>query len=606
MPTPEVHFEEPSEARRAAKRQALISLILTLEAAEKNRGKTQFEAWAYHYLKNLFTASPGRFHRSLYGDFEDLLWSRPIGGLRRSAAAFACPRGHGKSTSAVLGLPLWCALEWRSIPHFDRAPYIVIVSDTVEQARQRVMDLRDELEGNTRILSEYGYQGPGAADTEATPFDVVDGRSGKRRRGRRRRKQRANSRKWTQTTLELANGTIIRAMGFGSKVRGLLRRGRRPSLIIADDMENDQAVETADRRSKLRNWFTRALIPTGKPSELLTVVVGTVLHADSLLSRLIGGDHFGGWLKRRYAAQYTEDGLPSASGKLILWPEHWTAAELAQRRGEIGSLAYSQEYLNLPVDDETAVFRLEWLTTALASGRGLSFLRSPTPRIPYDLLISTWSTEELVERVGDSSAYQVQVTAWDLSIVDDEKKARERDSDFTVGITVGLTVDEKLEIRRIYRARGQSPAAMRQAVINGWQVTGCDYLVIENNAAQRWRELELRELGLPVVGFTTDRRKHSVWEGVPGLALMFEVGRIVMGWSDERERDRLEVLKAELHGLGREAHDDCVMSLWMAVTLIARWMRKRDAQRRRKLGPPPPGYVSRLFPMREPDRRSAA
>jgi len=586
-------------AMTPAERQALIESSLVLERLEREASRTRLEAWTRRFLPDLFFASPGTFHRQLYADAEALLWGQPVAGETRTAAAIACPRGHGKSTAMVIGLPLWVSLEWGSMPEFNgtrvgerrRPPYVVIVSDTLDQARSRVMDIRDELESNQELIAAYGDQTPEGGRARGVGDEVGDGAT---------RRPKGRGRKWTETHLELANGVIIRAMGFGSKVRGLVRRGRRPSLILADDMENDQAVSTEKRRGDLRRWFTKALIPCGKAGELLTIVVGTILHADSLLARLLSPDHFGGWLKRRYAAQYdTATGLASPDGTIILWPEYWTAAQLAQRRREIGTLAYSQEYLNQPIDDESAIFRWEWLIAGMNRGRGRPFLYQAPPRVPFSVAISTWDPVELAG-LADVNAYQVVVTAWDLGIVEDAAEARERDSDYTVGITVGLTPDDRFHVARLYRRRGLTPAELRAKVLAEQMTTGADYVVIERNAAQRIHEIELRAVpGLPIVGHTTTSAKGSVWEGVPGMALMWELGRIDLAHATERERSKVDTLVQELHGLGLEAHDDTVMALWMALTTIRRWIRRRNAERVKLIGPPPPGYYSDPFPQRE-------
>lgn len=587
----------PAQAMSAEERRALVDSCLVLEAMERHASRTRMEAWTRRYLPDLFFAAPGSFHRQLYADAEALIWGRKLEGETWTAAAIACPRGHGKSTAMVIGLPLWVALEWEGMPEFNgtregqrkRAPYIVVVSDTIDQARSRVMDIRDELESNEALVAAYGDQTP-EADRGQDP-GLGEGA---------RRRMRGRARKWTETHLELANGVIIRAMGFGSKVRGLVRRGRRPSLILADDMENDQAVETDGRRARLRRWFTKALIPTGKGGELLILVVGTILHADSLLARLLSKDHFDGWLKRRYAAQYDEGtGLPSPDGTRILWPEYWTAVQLAERRRMIGTLAYSQEYLNQPIDDESAVFRWEWLVEGMNRGRGRPFLYRPPPRLPFSVSVSTWDPVELQE-LAASGAFQVLITAWDLGIVEDEKQARELDSDYTVGVTVGLTAGDRFEVCRIYRRRGMTPAELRAKVLAEQQITGADYVVIERNAAQRIHELELRAVpGLPVVGHTTTSAKRSVWEGVPGMALMWELGRIDLCHANEAERRKVDTLVQELHGLGLEAHDDTVMALWMAITTIRRWIRRRNHERVKLIGKPPPGYYADPFPQRE-------
>lgn len=560
-------------AALAVARDDEVAAALEAELIERRTAPSQMGVWLYRYLPAQFFALPGAFHRGIYRDCEDLLWQRPIDGEDRDSVAFAYPRGHGKTTTLTLGLILWICHEWRRMPHFrGKPPFILIVSDTADQARDRALDIRDELEANEALQADYGCLAPSRADQRAAPG------------------ARGAKAKWTETDFTLTNGVRIVAKGAGSKVRGMLRRGRRPTLIVCDDLENDEAVGTKERRAKLERWLTKALIPTGIEGEVLTLVVGTILHADSLLSRLLSPDHYDGWLKRRFAALST-DGLPDPEGVDALWPEYWTRVRLLRRRRKIGSVAFAQEYLNQAIDDLSALFRRAWLDAAMERGRGRGFLYAPPPRIPFDQALSTWDGLEL-SQLAPADAYQLVVTAWDLGLVEDEKDAQRKDSDYAVGLTLCLDAFDRMSVRRVYRKRGMTPAALQARVVAEQSVVGADYVVVENNAAQRIHEIELRGVpGLPVVGHTTDKRKHSVYEGVPGMALQFELGRIDLCWANPREREKLDVLRDELHGLGLEAHDDCVMALWMAVVTTKRWIRVRDARRRRMIGAPPPGYL---------------
>ena len=158
------------------------------------------------------------------------------------------------------------------------------------------------------------------------------------------------------------------AKGAEQKLRGIIWKGKRPNLIIGDDLENDEMVMNDERRLKFREWFNKTLIPVGSKYCIIRIV-GTILHLDSLLERMMpelgnpnsveeGLKQYSiapkTWLSYRYKA-HNED------YSQILWPEQFDE----QRLREIRTLyveqgfpeGYSQEYLNYPVDEATAYFR---------------------------------------------------------------------------------------------------------------------------------------------------------------------------------------------------------------------------------------------------------
>ena len=162
----------------------------------------------------------------------------------------------------------------------------------------------------------------------------------------------------------------IIAKGAEQKLRGLIWNGSRPDIIFCDDMENDELVLNKERREKMRRWFNSALVPCLSSHGIIRVV-GTILHMDSLLERLmpkpwdkLSTQHPlkltsrklqpGGWFSVKYRA-HNDDFTH------ILWPDRWPKEKLKQTRD--GFIAqgmadvYSQEYLNYPIDETTAYFK---------------------------------------------------------------------------------------------------------------------------------------------------------------------------------------------------------------------------------------------------------
>ena len=228
--------------------------------------------------------------------------------------AIAAPRNHAKSTSVTLSYLLAALL-------FRDKKYAIIVSDTEGQAIQFLSDIKIELSENEDIIALFGNM----TFNKESATDII---------------------------IEMEDGYQFRIIVKGSeqKVRGLKWRNRRPDLIIGDDLENDEIVMNKERRKKFRDWLFKALIPCLSDTGVIRIV-GTILHLDSALERLLNDDT---WVSKRYRAH-------NADFSEILWADRFPRERLeAIRRGYISQGmpdGYSQEYLNYPIDEENAYFR---------------------------------------------------------------------------------------------------------------------------------------------------------------------------------------------------------------------------------------------------------
>ncbi len=231
-------------------------------------------------------------------------------------AAAGAPRGHAKSTALTHDFGLATAL-------FRVEDYIVIASATEELAIQHLGDIAMELRDNEEIHRDFQIEGL-----------VVDAK--------------------TDIVVRFKDGHECRfiAKGSGQKMRGIKWRGKRPGLILCDDLEEDEQVENRDRRKKFSRWFYRALVPCLRKGGKVRVH-GTILHEDSLLARLMKSKT---WTTRLYRAHRAFDDFSD-----ILWPEQFSIQRLTAIRDsfvEEGDAAgYSQEYLNDPHDNSEAYLR---------------------------------------------------------------------------------------------------------------------------------------------------------------------------------------------------------------------------------------------------------
>jgi hypothetical protein len=233
--------------------------------------------------------------------------------------AVAAPRGHAKSTAFTHTFGLAAAL-------FRFESHILIVSATEELAMSHLGDIAKELRDSDDLREEFGLVGL-----------TVDSKG--------------------EIVCRCNDGYEFRfiARGSGQKLRGIKWRGRRPGLILCDDMEEDEQVESKDRREKFGRWVNRALIPLGRIGVKIRWH-GTILHVDAMLARLMKN---GSWVSRLYKAHAGFDDFTQ-----ILWPEYFIEEELRRRRqtyiddGDAGG--YSQEYLNNPLDNAEAYIQRAW------------------------------------------------------------------------------------------------------------------------------------------------------------------------------------------------------------------------------------------------------
>lgn len=170
--------------------------------------------------------------------------------------------------------------------------------------------------------------------------------------------------------VEFEDGTKFRIIAKGSeqKLRGLLWNGKRPDIIICDDMENDEIVMNRDRREKFKRWFYAALMPCRAKDGIIRYV-GTILHLDSMLENFMPRDNDKQTIKTELKTYTTRRSLwksvkykaHNSDFSEILWPEKHTAKELQEIRQDYIDRGipdvYSQEYLNVPIDESSTYFK---------------------------------------------------------------------------------------------------------------------------------------------------------------------------------------------------------------------------------------------------------
>ncbi len=232
----------------------------------------------------------------------------------------ASPRGTGKTSCVNLVLPAQRIL-------FKKSRYIVPISRTATAAEEQALNLRRELDTNETINKLFG--------SLKTPI-------------------------WSRSNWEACLegddiGTKVNPRGAGQQIRGLIHRNSRPDLIIVDDADDPQSVRSEEQRSILKSWFNKDVcnsIDRGSDNWRI-IVIGTVLHEDSLLQNLIESKD---WTS--IVLQICDEDTYESR-----WPEFMSTEEVKkiveEHREEFRLDEFYMEYMNMPISKEDSTFKQE-------------------------------------------------------------------------------------------------------------------------------------------------------------------------------------------------------------------------------------------------------
>lgn len=327
------------------------------------------------------------FHKELWDYFTS----------KSKYVAVAAPRGHAKTTAGTVCYGLATLL-------FRERKFMLLISDTESQAAMFLGYFKEQMQDNNALIELFGIKRDEKGQVKfikETETDVI-------------------------VQFEDGHKCRIIAKGAEQKLRGLIWNGSRPDIIICDDMENDELVMNKDRREKMRRWFYSALLPCLSSSGIIRVV-GTILHMDSLLERLMpkpfdrwshqedlklwSETRKSGWLSIKYRAH-------NSDFSQVLWPEKHSEQTLRQIRNNYADMGmpdvYSQEYLNIPLDEATAYFKRQDL-------------------------------DEIDEKDKEANL-QYYITV-DLAIAEHER------ADYSVFLIAGIDENKRIHVKHIIRDR---------------------------------------------------------------------------------------------------------------------------------------------------------
>lgn len=303
------------------------------------RAHDDLEYFARTYFPHYVKSANSVLHDYLYSRLPEIVESPTS-----QSDAIAAPRGEAKSTITSQIFVLWCVLT-------ERKWYPVIIMDAFEQSAMMLEAIKAELEFNPRLALDYS--------------DCV-----------------GQGRTWQVGKIVTNNDRMIEVFGAGKRIRGRRHGPHRPDLAICDDLENDENVKSPEQRDKLEGWLAKSVMKLAGPGEKLDVIdIGTVLHYDSVLARLLKNPF---WRGKRFQAViqwpdrmdlwdeweeiwrnegpdsaalfYAAHELEMLGGVVVSWPAARPILSLMIIRARDGHDAFDSELQNDPVAGDNAPF----------------------------------------------------------------------------------------------------------------------------------------------------------------------------------------------------------------------------------------------------------
>jgi hypothetical protein len=371
--------------------------------------------------------------------------------------------------------------------------------------------------------------------------------------------------KWTDTEIIVKRESkrkdpTIAAIGVGGATLG-----KRADIGILDDILDLENTRTPEQREKIKFWVDNAFRPFIEPKTGRQIVVGTVWYKGDYLDEhladktydirlqlraLIRDSKTGEGSTDEYALDIREVfsdevieyyGINAREG--VLWPERWPMSELMLERAAMGTVAFNRQYMNIPTDETTAIFKEPWIEAA--------------KNVNLALL-------DHFSEATDIHTVLIRVTGVDLAA--GEKKINNE----SVVFTLGYTRTNKYIPFNVIKGHW-TPKLVRSNIAGQANAFQSDLILVEDNATQAMLVKDMQDMtALPIRGFTTGGEKFDEYIGINSMAVTFEAGMWILPASpiSPRSIQIYEEIKAALLGFPSGHTPDILMAIWFAYTGI--------------------------------------
>ncbi len=326
-------------------------------------------------------------------------------------------------------------------------------------------------------------------------------------------------------------GPSVVAFGVGAG-----STGTRADLLVCDDIVDVRSLYSRADREKVRTYFRENLMNLLEPDGRCWCLF-TPWHHDDLNAHLIRNSAF---------AHFRKAVGPNLEP---VWPEVWPTERLAERLGEIGSIAFNRGYRLVAVSAQDALIKPQWIKFWDCRSQ-IGDCRLPETGASANLQSAFSNLQSLYERV---------VLAVDPAV------SERHDADRSALVTLGQTATNEIHVLEAVARRVTAPQLVEliDAADRRWQPQA---ILFESNAAFAGiRDLLLRHarFGPKIKSVVQTRDKRS---RVHALSIPVENGAFrLQGSSPQHVAPGQQELFDEMTTFPFGAHDDLLDAAAMGV-----------------------------------------
>lgn len=301
-------------------KEALSKMITGSKEERVFLAEHSFGLFAIYYFQQYFKYALAQYHYDFFQDLHDL----QEGKIRE--VAWIAFRESGKTSIAKLFI-IWLIA-------FNKKKYINVDSFDKENAERILFDVAFEMVNNPRLKADFGI----LFSKERSINDI--------------KQNRINN-------FVTENGTRVEAHSTQESVRGRIHLNQRPDFLLLDDIETNKTKDSEAYTKQVKDHISEAMAGMSPDGSML--YLGNFITEYGNIQYLFDRAKVDKGIRIRNIPVII-DGKPAWESKYAMTDEEAQKTgkvSIEDKQRQLGSLVFSYEMMNKPIDDSLAEFKKE-------------------------------------------------------------------------------------------------------------------------------------------------------------------------------------------------------------------------------------------------------